>query len=420
MKSGRRATFTVIFFICLSVISMTSSGIAASKVIPGSKCLKAGISQSYNGKKYTCIKLGTKLYWDNGVKISVSRSTPTPTPTPTLTSVPAVYKPEVGQCFSYDLNQADLKNVSDTPINCNLSHTAETYKVQVWDSKIDVYQDTDENIVSVVRPICTPLTYKPGTIINYWIFSFPSELQWKQGTRWVRCDAVSIDRSSSIQKLIAWTGEPPVKLFTPATCTVESAKSRSWSNNGDDPVRVRLVGFLLRNSSPDRDATLVRINATFKYANGTSETELFEISRIPAGQQVGVGRTYETSMEELLSWSYSAKCSDSPMGSVARLIETSGSVLKESNDSRYGLVYQSTLTNTYSNVIRCKNDNYSCLAYVLFYDRVGGIVGGDTITLNGPVYPGDKFTIEGSIYYPKSLHPENISSYRMWIQEPQS
>jgi hypothetical protein len=36
---------------------------------PGSKCLKAGVKQTYKGKIYTCIKLGSKLYWNNGVLV---------------------------------------------------------------------------------------------------------------------------------------------------------------------------------------------------------------------------------------------------------------------------------------------------------------------------------------------------------------
>jgi hypothetical protein len=179
------------------------------------------------------------------------------------------------------------------------------------------------------------------------------------------------------------------------------------------------MGFYMRNSSPDRDATLVRITATLKYEDGTTESQLFEISRIPAGQLVGVGKVFETTSVKLASWSYSAKCSDSPLGSVQRLIELSGQVQKESGTSKYGLEYSASGVNTYTNVIRCKQDNYSCLVYVLFYDRNGGIAGGDTITLSGPIYPNDSFNISGSIYYPKSWHPENISTFRMWVQEPQ-
>ena len=58
----------------------------ANAVTPGTKCSKAGIQQLYKGKIYTCIKLGKKLYWNNGVKYQIIK--PTPTPTPTGISIP--------------------------------------------------------------------------------------------------------------------------------------------------------------------------------------------------------------------------------------------------------------------------------------------------------------------------------------------
>ena len=40
---------------------------ANAAVTPGSKCSKVGLKQIHKGKVYTCIKLGKKLYWNNGV-----------------------------------------------------------------------------------------------------------------------------------------------------------------------------------------------------------------------------------------------------------------------------------------------------------------------------------------------------------------
>ena len=47
---------------------------ANAVVTPGSKCSKAGVKQNYKGKIYTCIKLGKKLYWDNGITFSTQPS----------------------------------------------------------------------------------------------------------------------------------------------------------------------------------------------------------------------------------------------------------------------------------------------------------------------------------------------------------
>ncbi len=39
---------------------------SSASVTPGTKCSNAGSKQTYKGKVYTCIKLGSKLYWNNG------------------------------------------------------------------------------------------------------------------------------------------------------------------------------------------------------------------------------------------------------------------------------------------------------------------------------------------------------------------
>lgn len=62
--------------------------VSNAAVTSGSKCLKAGIKQVYKGKTYTCIKLGKKLYWNNGVRISA----PAPTVTETAASSPTATK----------------------------------------------------------------------------------------------------------------------------------------------------------------------------------------------------------------------------------------------------------------------------------------------------------------------------------------
>jgi hypothetical protein len=391
---------------------------AQAAIKTGQTCKKLGQTASSAGVKYVCQKFGNKNYWAPQV-IPQQNVSPTPKP-PEVAPAPVYYQPKVGDCFNYDWNQAAFKNVSDKAISCQQLHTAETYRVLIWNSPINVYQDTDENIGTVARNLCTPFSYKPSSAINYWIYSFPVEEQWNMGNKWIRCDAVTVDRSGNTPRLISWQGEPPQKQVIPATCTVESAKSYSWARTSEDEDFVqRRMGFYLRNSSPDRDATLVRITATLRYEDGTTESQLFEISRIPAGQLVGVGKVFDTTSVKLASWSYSAKCSDSPLGAVPRLIELTGQVQKDSGSSKYGLEYSASGVNSYTNVIRCKQDNYSCLVYVLFYDRNGGIAGGDTITLNGPIYPNDTFSVSGSIYYPKSWHPENISTFKMWVQEPQ-
>ena len=73
----------------LLVISGFNSAQAAPQAKSGAKCTKAGVTQTVGGKKFTCIKSGSKLVWNKGVAIK-SASTPEPTasvaPTPIETS----------------------------------------------------------------------------------------------------------------------------------------------------------------------------------------------------------------------------------------------------------------------------------------------------------------------------------------------
>lgn len=80
----------------LTLILSAASAIAAPNPKSGASCAKKGLSKTYKGKQYTCIKSGKKLVWSKGVIVksasgNTSPSTtpiPTPTPTPTLTQNP--------------------------------------------------------------------------------------------------------------------------------------------------------------------------------------------------------------------------------------------------------------------------------------------------------------------------------------------
>lgn len=82
MKKGVLGLLLLFTFSCLP-------SFAAIPPKPGSSCSKQGITKTYNGKKYTCIKSGKRLVWNRGVKLKTTAPqldpTPAPTPTPTLT-----------------------------------------------------------------------------------------------------------------------------------------------------------------------------------------------------------------------------------------------------------------------------------------------------------------------------------------------
>jgi len=53
----------------------------AATITPGTACKSAGQKATFKGKSYTCIKLGKKLFWNNGV--------PTKKPNTSLSEIPA-------------------------------------------------------------------------------------------------------------------------------------------------------------------------------------------------------------------------------------------------------------------------------------------------------------------------------------------
>jgi hypothetical protein len=84
--------------LAIAVLLTLAGPVQAATPKAGAKCTKAGTTATASGKKFTCIKSGTKLVWNKGVAIKkpspVATPTPTPepiatpTPTPTPTSTP--------------------------------------------------------------------------------------------------------------------------------------------------------------------------------------------------------------------------------------------------------------------------------------------------------------------------------------------
>jgi M6 family metalloprotease-like protein len=54
----------------------------------GAKCTKAGSTATASGKKFTCIKSGTKLVWNKGVAIKADAPKPSTPPVPSVTPTP--------------------------------------------------------------------------------------------------------------------------------------------------------------------------------------------------------------------------------------------------------------------------------------------------------------------------------------------
>jgi hypothetical protein len=65
------------FAITIAIVVSLSTPMTMAAEIAGTKCTKVGITKDSNGKRFTCIKLGKKLYWNNGRAIANPSTKPT-------------------------------------------------------------------------------------------------------------------------------------------------------------------------------------------------------------------------------------------------------------------------------------------------------------------------------------------------------
>ena len=78
-----------------------SSSIAAPSPKAGAACTKLGMTQNFQGKKFTCVKSGSKRVWDKGTPIKSALPSPTPTTTPSPTN-------PKGKIYSVQMAKAHL------------------------------------------------------------------------------------------------------------------------------------------------------------------------------------------------------------------------------------------------------------------------------------------------------------------------
>ena len=81
------------FAVAVVLLLAINTPLQAAAPKAGAKCTKAGATSTAGGKKYTCIKSGTKLVWNKGVAIKIAAPKPTASPaataTPTSTPTPS-------------------------------------------------------------------------------------------------------------------------------------------------------------------------------------------------------------------------------------------------------------------------------------------------------------------------------------------
>lgn len=86
----------------------TNAANSAAAPKPGTKCTKAGLTQTVSGKKYTCTKSGAKLVWSKGVAVA-----PKLKPTSEVTNDPSPVSIEPNESASPSLMLTKYKNCTE-------------------------------------------------------------------------------------------------------------------------------------------------------------------------------------------------------------------------------------------------------------------------------------------------------------------
>jgi hypothetical protein len=200
---------------------------AAMKITPGTKCSKAGLTQLYSGKNYSCIKLGKNLYWNNGVKV--------PSDISSLRNLPATCKVESLQWVK--ISEIGISNtdgqvmLAASVFNSSLSNVASDVKIY-----LEWYDNIGLNFKKTIKiPRIYPVqTLNFGDVSNFSLSSkdFPG---------------------------------PPVDVKLRSTCTSIPLNKQDLIN-GNFPILSGQAPVVTTKSSFDNDVT-TDVNASFVVKN---------------------------------------------------------------------------------------------------------------------------------------------------------
>ena len=116
-------------------------------------------------------------------------------------------KPKVGQCFMYSATDVDAPYARKNPVSCSSTHNAETFLVTKWPLKIKPSDMSDQEALDLAESLCRAFG-TDGLLSNpfftFWAWYTPDPAAWAKGERWLRCDAMAVNKSN---KYISWKGQ---------------------------------------------------------------------------------------------------------------------------------------------------------------------------------------------------------------------
>ena len=115
-------------------------------------------------------------------------------------------KPKAGQCFMYSAADVDAPYARKNPVSCSSTHNAETFLVTKWPLKIKPSDMPDQEALDLAESLCHAFG-TDGLLSNpfftFWAWYTPDPAAWAKGERWLRCDAMAVNKSN---KYISWKG----------------------------------------------------------------------------------------------------------------------------------------------------------------------------------------------------------------------
>ncbi len=222
-------------YLSLAIVLLLTLAAPVQAATPkaGAKCNKAGTTATTSGKKFTCIKSGTKLLWNKGVVVKkpspvatptpipspapTPEPTPTPTPAPTPTPTPTV--PTAPIVFTFD-------NISENylQISANVYAKYEAALDKNYQSKIDVKTIVGPNTKPVFSNTSSAIgigsnllrNFKQPDVMNVIYYSFVDK-EW------------AIQKTQEVDGTNRWRYQFDYECTSPTMCRGGSAGvTQNW------------------------------------------------------------------------------------------------------------------------------------------------------------------------------------------------